>query len=286
MANDRIGLTFSQAEGVEPLPSQLALRTISPELAAALWAVIYDSVGRCVKYSNGVYAHKYLDDPWVTIMRVWWVTRLYKNVDEYPEVDHIIIIIKDIITSRDYIKTFDFIQFLIQRPECPRYLPKSVDLVLERTRAAYRIIDNHVLPIATEAEVAAISAALVESAKADANGPKIHLKNAAENLSRGEWAETVRESIHAVEAAAKSIEPSAATLGPALTKLQTSISLNPAMSRAYSALYGYACDEKGVRHALVFDGQSTVSERDAIFMFGACASFVRYLLSAKRIPPT
>jgi hypothetical protein len=36
---DRKGLTFEQAEGAEPLPSQLKLREVSRELRARLWAV-------------------------------------------------------------------------------------------------------------------------------------------------------------------------------------------------------------------------------------------------------
>ncbi|HAE28382.1 MAG TPA: hypothetical protein DCG58_14560, partial [Hyphomonas adhaerens] len=44
-------------------------------------------------------------------------------------------------------------------------------------------------------------------------------------------------------------------------------------------LYGYTSDEEGVRHALVFNEKSTVDEVDALFMLGACASFVSYLLA-------
>jgi hypothetical protein len=37
---DRIRLSFEQAEGVEPLPSQLQLREVSTELRAVLWHTI------------------------------------------------------------------------------------------------------------------------------------------------------------------------------------------------------------------------------------------------------
>jgi DNA-binding NtrC family response regulator len=105
------------------------------------------------------------------------------------------------------------------------------------------------------------------------------LRNASAELTAGDWPGAVRESIHAVEAAAKLIEQTADTLGPALAKLQTSIGLNPILKSAFGQLYGYSCKD-GARHALVFEAESTISERDALFMFGACAAFVGYLLSA------
>jgi hypothetical protein len=40
----RRGLTFAQAEGVEPLPAQLGPKELSPELRAHLWAVLYDKL--------------------------------------------------------------------------------------------------------------------------------------------------------------------------------------------------------------------------------------------------
>jgi hypothetical protein len=39
---DRKRLTFEQAEGVEPLPSQLELKEVSPELRARLWSVFHE----------------------------------------------------------------------------------------------------------------------------------------------------------------------------------------------------------------------------------------------------
>ncbi len=90
-------------------------------------------------------------------------------------------------------------------------------------------------------------------------------------------------SVHAVEGSAKAIKPSAKTLGPALTRLKSTIGLNPALATAFGNLYGFTSDEKGIRHSLVFSATSHVTERDAIFMFGACASFVAYLSSAEKV---
>lgn len=274
-------MTFAQAEGAEPLPTQLALRTISAELSAALWAVIHDNLSECIRYPENVYGgSKRLYDPWKAMLTAWWVTHEHQNIDEFPDAASIHYQVKYIVTSKDYIKVFEFIQFVVRRPECPRVLRNGIAVILERCRASYRLIDNTIVPITSDEEASSIAAAMEIAENAIAQGPRVHLRKAAEALSQGSWPESVRESIHAVEAAARSIEPSAATLGPALSKLQQSIALNPAMSRAFSSLYGYSSDEKGVRHALVFEEVSQVEERDALFMLGACASFASYLLSA------
>jgi hypothetical protein len=41
-------------------------------------------------------------------------------------------------------------------------------------------------------------------------------------------------------------------------------------------------DEKGIRHPLLDDGTAKVDETDALFMLGACAAFVSYLINKAR----
>jgi hypothetical protein len=42
----RKGLTFTQAEGLSPLPAQLKRTEVTPELRAVLWKFIYDEINR------------------------------------------------------------------------------------------------------------------------------------------------------------------------------------------------------------------------------------------------
>src|ERR1043165_4412750 len=144
MVNDRKGLTFAQAEGAEALPSQLALREISPELSAVLWAVVHDMLDEALSH-GGIYGGGYyFKDPWKTILRLWWILRLHKNVDELPEANDLFNIVKATIVSLDYIRVFDFLQFVMSRPECPYKFPETIDLVLSKNHAAYRVIEKHI----------------------------------------------------------------------------------------------------------------------------------------------
>ena len=69
------------------------------------------------------------------------------------------------------------------------------------------------------------------------------------------------------------------TLGSALAALEAKGNLHGALKTTFARLYGYTSDEEGVRHALVFSDEARVDEADALFMLGACASFVSYLLA-------
>jgi hypothetical protein len=55
------------------------------------------------------------------------------------------------------------------------------------------------------------------------------------------------------------------------------------LSKALTSLYAYTSDEKGIRHALIDDSAAKVDETDALFMFGACAAFVSYLIGKARV---
>lgn len=272
----RKGLTFGQAEGVEPLPTQLAPTEVSPHLRAKLWAIFHRSLEDCA-YTGSII------DPWRAILLQWFINREFGMIDEFSDYSSAqMAFVKKIFVEGDYIRIFNFVQFVC---ECDTRdsLPYFVKQVLKSTHSAYRLIDNMIVPISSPEQAAAIEGALALAAESGGKGARTHLRAASKALSVGEWAASIRESIHAVEAAAKSIEPSAETLGPALTRLKTSIGLSPALAKAFGALYGWSSDQDGVRHALVFEEEAAVGEREAMFMFGACASFVGYLLSAKRV---
>jgi hypothetical protein len=143
-------------------------------------------------------------------------------------------------------------------------------------------VDKEVIcPIASDAEHATIVKAFADLEATQFHGARAHLRNAASNLTGGKFADSIRESIHAVESACRTLDPSA-DLSKALAKLQQRISIHKAMRTGFASLYGYTSDEDGIRHALLEAGDAKVDEADALFMIGACAAFVSYLLNKAR----
>lgn len=115
-------------------------------------------------------------------------------------------------------------------------------------------------------------------------GADTHLGNAAEHIRAGRHAEAVKDSILAVESVARSIDPKAGkTLEPALRSLEErGVIQHRALKQAFSALYGYANDEQGIRHALIEKVSPAVGMDESMFMLGACASFAAYLANKHR----
>ena len=115
-------------------------------------------------------------------------------------------------------------------------------------------------------------------------GAAAHLRDAAEHINAKQYGDSIADSIHAVESVARVLDLEASqTLGPALDSLERSGLLkHPALKEAFKKLYGYTNDEQGIRHALLDRDSPDVGLDEAMFMFGACASFAAYLVGKHR----
>ena len=105
-----------------------------------------------------------------------------------------------------------------------------------------------------------------------------HLHKASACIAAGDWTGSIRESMRAVEAVARQVDPQAPqTLTAALKPLERRGALHPALRVAFDKLYGYASDGQGIRHPLLDPASAPPGRDEAVFMLGACASFARYL---------
>ena len=98
----------------------------------------------------------------------------------------------------------------------------------------------------------------------------------------------MQQRLHAVESVARTIDPKASkTLRPAIRSLEAKgVLKHPAFQEACIKLYKYTSDESGIRHALLDERAADVDLDDAVFMFGACASFAAYLVNRhKQLTP-
>lgn len=222
--------------------------------------------------------------PWLEILRDEYVNnrgmlvnyKLDQSALYYSEM-------QGIFQKGTYSDIFGVLQFIIAHEKCPRTFKAKLDRILTMDLAAYRIVGGDTLvPVGSSQENEAITAAFRDTKSPTFQRANTHLKQAAAALTAGKFADSVRESIHAVEAIARTLEPSV-KLSKALAKLENSTNLHGAMKYGFNSLYGYTSDEGGIRHALLEGGDANVDEADAMFMIGACASFVTYLIAKKRV---
>ena len=173
----------------------------------------------------------------------------------------------------------NFIEFFIRHPNCSHQFRSDISEAFVSCKSAYRVVQNTIVPIANEQQAEAVAMAMEASGSRGLESSKAHIMSAVTMLRTEDWAGSIRESIHACEAAAIRIAGDGKSLGDALNRIEKSGRLHGALKKALSSLYGYASDEEGIRHALVFKDKSSVDEHDALFMLGACASFVSYLIA-------
>jgi hypothetical protein len=187
------------------------------------------------------------------------------------------LIYKNLIIRGTYNMVFDFVQFVMRHPGSPYGFASEIDRILRQCRAAYTVMDvgPTIIPIALEV---AFSATKHERFP----GARVHLRLAAEALTAGRYGDSVRESVHGVESTVRVLsEDSKATLAQALQKLESKLGMHLAFKKALVSLYGYSSDEAGIRHSLLED-EARVDMHDALFMLGACASFVTFLIGKGR----
>ena len=74
---DRTELTFSQAEGIDPLPQPAALGELPQNARASLWYITYESVQKSTDILGD------LGDPWATILQHYHALHLYEPADKF-----------------------------------------------------------------------------------------------------------------------------------------------------------------------------------------------------------
>ncbi len=216
---ERKRLSFEQAEGAEPLPSQLALKQLSKQLRASLWHVVYKSFEQSSVYPT-TGGPCYFREPWSNILYAMHVFRDGGMADDFDN-DFAGLVGKTrlIFEKGDYLAVFGWLQWVLQRRPPPMF-SEQVDRVLTNARAAYRVVDRQIImPITSETEQETVQRAFDDLRGAAFNGAKHHLTSAANELTAGRYADSIRESIHAVELVARVIEPSA-ELSKALSRLE------------------------------------------------------------------
>jgi hypothetical protein len=273
---DRRRLTFEQAEGVEPLPRQLQPKELSKQLRALLWAFVHDSITRDV-YDGQL-------RQWREIFYSYHILREHLMADEFVDMPRLLIEkYKRIFVGGNYVEVFGFLQFVLRHRSRPYKFAEYLDLTLSNARAAYRVLDGDtIIPVASDAERESLQRAFSDLAASEFRGARTHLHNAGSELTRGSFTSSIRESIHAVESVARTLEPSG-KLSEALAKLEKSAAIHGGLKSGFLSIYGYTSDEQGIRHPLLDEADAKVDEADALFMIGACAAFVSYMIHKARL---
>lgn len=279
-------LTFSQRYGYEPVPEPMQLRKLSDDLRIEIWNITRELL-ISQRSIDSLYNY-YFDEKAKRFIERVFGKLLKKPEDEidtsYEEaMNHF----KDWILQGRFNKVLDLVQFMVNDSKYGEKLVKPIGESFERCAAAYYLdmsrCPYQFFPRSNKAQGEATREAIKTIRDGGMEGAATHLRQAAEHINAQRFAESIKDSIHAVESVARQIGPKSKTLGPALNALeQAGLIKHSALKEAFSKLYGYTSDEQGIRHALLEKNTPDVDLDEAMFMFGACASFAAYLVSKHR----
>lgn len=265
--------TFSQRKGLKPVRDKLQVDGMDDTLRAQLWNVLHIYVWNVsgflrTEFGGAGRIAKFAETLWFTHFK-----KPFTTIPAHPNqlMEHL----ETYFFGARWNEVYDFLEAVIAIIHKPD-LVRSIDFVLEKEWAGYRLIDGRFVDVTDPIEIEELERALHDDRFAPVSQ---HLSRALELMTdrkNPDFRNSIKESISAVESVAKLLTKNEkASLSDAIRILEQKGRLHPALREAFSRLYGYTSDEHGIRHAMLEEPNLTAA--DAKFFLVSCASFVNYL---------
>lgn len=265
-------LTFSQRQGFAPAPEPIQLQAMDDRLRVDLWNVIYR---RLFRAGSNPYPY--------TLAAFWWqhfgqLSEVYDAQEWRLEVKT-----KETVLKGEWYMVYDLLEYIASHAPGDDSFVELLNAVLAFNRAGYRLVGGHVVEITDEAELQAIRNTADQP---KASPARQHIERALSlfaNRDNPQFANSIKESISAVESAARELSGKpTATLGDALDLIakQPNTSIHPALLKGWKGIYGFTSDSGGIRHA---DQPGSVPATQALaqYFLVTCSAMVNYLTSLK-----
>ena len=193
----------------------------------------------------------------------------------------------EIISSAPYNEVLDFLWYVCHwiathttSTSFVHEIYNGFNQLFEKEYVGYRFVAGEITPITNSLEIQEIE----QACQIQFEGAHVQLQKALGFLSNREhpdYKNSIKESISAVESVCETIVGSenGATLGKAVKHLEEhGLKIHSSLREGISKLYGYACDQGGVRHG-EGEVESTVTFEEAKLMMVTCSAIVNYLVA-------
>jgi hypothetical protein len=273
-------MSFSERIGLKPVKSKIQIDSMDDDLRNTLWnclTIFYWESTNQINYN--------IDDEMRSFIQRIWIQYFKVPVDTIPD-SWIFVLsqIREYFFKASWNQIYDFIEFISMDDysidKVNKGFRSTCNNILEKEVSGYRFVDENIVKITSEEEIATIEGAM-KATGSSLKPMQVHLKTALDFLSNRkspDYRNSIKESISAVEAICKLITGSPkATLGQALKKLNDkNVKIHPALETAFQAMYGYTSEKDGIRHSLM--DESTSKFMDAKFMLVSCSAFINLLI--------
>ncbi|UVI36680.1 AbiJ-NTD4 domain-containing protein [Brevibacterium spongiae] len=276
-------MSFSQRMGLSPVRTVIQKDSLDTETRTALWNLVHATLDVLRTYKDDLYADEEL-------AASIWVNIFSKPRDEQSSTRQVWVLVKERILTGEWFVVLDMVESFVRQLNRVRSgeLSGAAEAAIdefnhrfERFLVGYRFIEQRIVPVDGDVEVAAIASATELSR--EFSGARRHLERAGELLAdrkNPDYSNSVKESISAVESIVKIIT-SKSTLGSGLKQLKAKgVEIHPALESSWAKMYGWTSDAEGVRHAAI--ERSEVDQPLAKYMLVACSAFVAYLIETGR----
>ena len=294
--------TFSQREGKVDPPEVSQLEELTFKFRQEVWKVIEESMPK---------RHDDFEDTWENVYNLW--EHLYReyhlNVSNkfHDEIfyfaDDCYSEFRQIILHGEYHEVLTLLEYVLRTLRNVETIQKENDHNAKRfsqkrnelSNNIKQVIDDNSLYFVDDAESClCIMPSLSKSQKKglkrcletiqenNMENTNEHLCESVNQMNNSDYPGSVRESIFAVEAVAKTIgkKPNI-EFSDALKKLLNEKIIHKALCKSLGNIYGYASDLPGARHSKKEDG-IPVDKEDAMFMFLTCTAAAAYLVHKKK----
>lgn len=180
-------------------------------------------------------------------------------------------------------EVYDFIDFVLYHNGKSFMGDKTIhklNIIFSEELSPYRFVDNQLLPITNEEEIAEIEKVKKQSRDFGLENVLEHLRQSIisfSNRKNPDYRNSIKESISAIEAICKIItDDKNTTLGKALNKIKKDSNYNQALISGFINIYGFANRESGIRHALA--DKDKIKEEDARYFLISSSAFINYLI--------
>lgn len=268
---------FGQRIGRRPLREVVQTESVDDSTRVAIWNLMHNIMQRLLDTGH---------EKATPFMKTIWATVLEYPIDEYfwATCESRI---KRAILKEDWIATLEMVEGFgdalnsVLGEQFGDEYRRLVNELLTKGLVGYRFIGVELVAVDD-----AQSASEIEEAIAGAsNAARGHLERAVTLLAdrqSPQYAKVAGEAILAVEATVHALTGKK-TLGDGVKELgNRGLPVHPAIVRAWSAMYGYASDAGGMRHANI-NGEE-VDAAMAVYLLVTCSAFVNLLAKVAAAP--
>lgn len=279
--------SFAQRIGKRPVRSLIQREGLDDETRTEIWNVTVALVKILHEKERSIYNEQSVRE---NVVQAVWAWSLKQRRDEQPREDRVWSEVKRLVIQGEWFDALDVIESVtgyVKRYEdfttqgVTDAIIDAYNHVFEQYLVGYRFVGQTLVPLESQQEAEAVSAAIGDAQKF--KGARHHLERATALLAdrrRPDAPNAVKEAISAVESVCREVTGQK-TLGDALKRLQAAgVKIHPALERAWSSMYGWTSDADGIRH-----GSFEAPDVDlplAKYMLVTCSAFVSHVIEVGR----